>query len=175
VLRALWVFAICAVADVSRAQQAASPAAPPRKCEVRQAAWCIGQGAWEITDRLAGQEKYDHVWIVRGFTRPKAPLVVLEPGGCREGYSDGVSAVRFDRAYPWDGKTWNRMVVRLRNDGSCDLDVLIPEYEDDATAEAFFSGLILLRNCTGASCDGTGFSRLAARWDAEYRGKQGAP
>jgi hypothetical protein len=126
VFRILFGLVIAWFADVSNAQEVGTPAAPPRKCEVRQAAWCIDQGAWEITDRFIKHDKYDHAWTVRGFFRPKAPLVVLEPSGCRDGFSDSLSAIRFDLRYAWDGKTWNRMVVRLRHDGSCDLDVLIP-------------------------------------------------
>jgi hypothetical protein len=148
--------------DISIAQEAGTPSAPPRKCEIRQAAWCIAQGAWEITDRLIKHDKYDHAWSVRGFYRPKAPLVVLEPSGCRDGFSDSLSAIQFDRRYAWEGKTWNRMIVRLRSDGSCDLEVLIPKYEDDPSAEAFFSGLPLVRHVLQYACFQVG-CRISAR------------
>jgi hypothetical protein len=159
------------IGDVAAAQETEGPAAPPRLCEVRQTAWCIGQGALEITDRLIKHDKYDHAWFIRGFFQPKAPLVVLEPTGCRSGFSDSLSAIQFDRNYAWDGRTWNRIVARLRNDGSCDLEVLIPKPEDDPSAEAFFSGLVLLRNCPSETCDGKSFNALASRWDADYRRK----
>jgi hypothetical protein len=121
--------------------EGARPSAPPRKCEVRQAAWCIFQGAWEITDRMIENDKYDHVWIIRGFFKPKAPLVVMEPNGCRDGLADSVVASEFSDKFSWDGKTWNKMIVRLKRDGSCDLQVLIAKPAVDASADAYFNSL----------------------------------
>jgi hypothetical protein len=163
--------ALLGIGPVATGQEAKDLAAPARSCEVRQAAWCISQGAWEITDRFIKHDKYDHAWFIRGFRQPKSPLVVLEPSGCRAGFSDSLSAMRFDRDFAWDGRTWNRLIARLRNDGSCDLEVLIPKPEADPSAEAFFSSLILLRNCPSETCDGKSFNALAAQWDAEYRRK----
>lgn len=145
---------------------------PPRKCEMRQPVWCIYQGAWEITDRLVERQKYDRVWVVRGFSRPKAPLVVMEPNGCREGLSDSVKATRFDSKFEWEAKIWNLMTIRLKSDGSCDLDILIPKAQSDPTGEAYFSGLPLIHPCATSSCEGPGIYELASRWDAEYRGEK---
>ena len=159
----------CSVCGIATSAELQRPAAPPRKCEVRQAVWCIYQGAWEITDRLVEHQKYDRVWIVRGFFQPRAPLVVMEPNGCREGLADSATAIRFDSQFVWEGKSWNKMTVQVKKDGTCDLDILLPKAQSDPTGEAYFSGLPLLHTCATSTCEGSGLYELAARWDTEYR------
>jgi hypothetical protein len=126
----------CSVCGIATSAELQRPAAPPRKCEVRQAVWCIYQGAGEITDRLVEHQKYDRVWIVRGFFQPRAPLVVMEPNGCREGLADSATAIRFDSQFVWERKSWNKMTVQVKKDGTCDLDILLPKAQSDPTGEA---------------------------------------
>lgn len=146
-----------------------NPAAPPHKCEMRQPVWCIYQGASEVADRFAKDPVFSHVWTIRGFFKPQAPLVVLEPDGCRVGRSDAVSALGFDEHVPWEGKSWDRIRVRLKSDGSCDMQILVPLFATDPSGEAYFTGLALIQNCTDENCSGQGLAGLRGQFESQYR------
>jgi hypothetical protein len=157
----------------SAAESALSPAAaPPAKCEIAMATWCIREGASEIVSRFSKGHAYRRIWIVRGFFKPTAPLVVLEPYGCREGLSDVSEALNFEQRFSWDNKTWNRIRVRLKRDDSCNLDVLVPTFTKDPTGEAFFGGLALIQGCRTASCEGPGIGNLRGKFEEEWRRSQ---
>lgn len=167
---AIIVFTLLAVVAFSRAEElAAAPAAPPVKCEIQLTAWCIDQGSLEISDRLVEHSSYSRIWTVRGFFKPKAPLVVLEPYGCRDGVSDMLSALKFDHDFKWDGKRWNRLSVRLRAARACDLELLIPRYAEDPSGEAFFQGLSLIQACTNIGCDGSSLGEFRAQFEDQWR------
>src|SRR5678816_178858 len=116
-------FAILAFASFD--VQAASPASPPRVCEIRQPAWCINREASQITDQLGGPGVNGNIWTISDNNYPDSKLVVVEPWGCRKGLADTVVALGFEEAVSWQGEVWDRMQVRLRVDGSCDLSLLV--------------------------------------------------
>ena len=89
-----------------------------------------------------------------GDLEPRKAFVMLEPPGCREGFSDTVELLRFDAAYRWRGQTWDRMVVALRKDASCNLELLAPTLKADPMGEPFFGTLSRIRPCTNALCEG---------------------
>ena len=152
------------------AESMPSPAAPPAKCEIAMATWCIREGAYELVSRFSKLKTYRRVWIVRGFSKPAAPLIVLEPYGCREGLSDVSEALDLDQHFSWDRRTWNRIRVKLKRDDSCNLDVLVPKFADDPAGEAFFGGLALVQGCTTtAPCDGPGLGYLRGKFEKEWR------
>lgn len=147
-----------------------APAAPPARCEIAMATWCIREGAYEIVSRFSKLKAYRRAWIVRGFFKPAAPLMVLEPYGCREGLSDVSEALDFDHNFKWDGRTWNRIRVRLKRDNSCNLEVLVPTFSEDPTGEAFFGGLALVQGCTTtATCDGPSLGTLRGTFEKVWR------
>ncbi len=131
-----------------------SPAAPPRICEIRQKAWCIYQNGSEITDHQKTTTDYpdDHIWSMRDVHQPRSVLVIFEPNGCREGFSDKVSALGFNENVQWQGKTWDQMRIRLRSDGSCDLRLLVPVYDADPLEWAFSVGRGLIAACRDEKC-----------------------
>lgn len=137
----------------------ASPAAfgqsrpsPPRKCEIRQPAWCVYQEWSEITDRLDTTGPRDHIWTIHDVDHPESRLVILEPFGCRTGFADTVTALGFDPDVRWKDKTWDRMRVRLRQDGSCDLTLLVPLFNDDPMEWAFSAGRASIMACRDEKC-----------------------
>lgn len=131
-----------------------SPAAPPRQCEIRQKAWCIYQDGSEITDhqKINRDNPNDHIWSMRDVYHQKSVLVILEPSGCRKGFSDEVSALGFDEGVQWQGKSWDQMRIRLRADGSCDLTLLVPLYDGDPLEWAFSVGRGLIAACRDDEC-----------------------
>lgn len=147
----------------------ANPAAPPRRCEIRQAAWCIEQGAFEIVDRLAQDAAHDRVWTIRGQFRPKSGLVILEPNGCRNGVSDTLALSSYEQGINWEGRSWDRIRARLKTDGSCDLDVLMPAFDGDQMEWAFSTGLMLVKTCTDESCAGPSLAELKPQFEAQFR------
>ena len=123
--------------------------APARRCEIRLSAWCIAEGAYEISRQLANDSIHDRVWSMRGRFRSESKLVIFEPNGCRSGFSNALELTRFERDIEWQDRSWNRMLVRLKSDGSCDLTVLLPPYDSDPMEWAFSDGLLLVRPCIG--------------------------
>jgi len=165
----LLVVTASVLAHEASPEKPASTAAPATKCEVRQPVWCIQEGASDISHRFEQGGAIYRTWTIRGFFRRAQPLVVLEPYGCRTGLSDTVEALGFDEHLVWSDKVWNRMRVRLKNDSSCDLELLIPQFKDDASGEAYFQGLALIRSCTTASCDGPTLGPLRGQFEKNWR------
>jgi hypothetical protein len=123
------------------------------KCEIRQSTWCVMSEFQTITDQPANSKHFRNNWYVHGALDPRHPLVIREPKGCREGTSDVVELVRFDSTYRWRRKTWSRMVIRLKSNDSCNLELLFANYSAGGLREDFYSGLNL-RACTDALCSG---------------------
>lgn len=135
--------------------KSSSISSPARTCEMRQSTWCIYLGPSEIINHPSQSVAYRSTWIVKGVIHPDKPFIVLEPRGCREGFSDVVNLVGFDARFKWDEKNWNRIVVRLKSDKSCDLELLSPIREDEPSGEAFFGSIALIQSCTTTNCEGS--------------------
>lgn len=148
-----------------------APAAPPRKCEIKQAAWCIQEGATEIVDRLAEDSVHDRVWTLSDSSSPESKLMVLESNGCRAGRSDTLDLLSYESGFTWEGRSWGRMRARLKKDGTCDLDVLMPAYDGDPMEWAFSTGLILVRSCPDEACTGPNLAELKPKFEAQFRKK----
>ncbi len=164
-----WVLLLGACA--SHAQSAVAPASPPRHCEIQYSAWCVDQGVFEITSRLAEDSVHDRIWILRGEFVPKSRLIVLEPNGCRSGHSDKLSLVNYESEVQWEGEKWERMRARLKSDGSCDLDVLIPASDGDPMEWAFSTGLMLVKSCVDEKCSGPSLADLKPQVEGRRQSK----
>lgn len=130
------------------------PSAPPRFCEVKHSAWCLLTGADNYTDVPSLKAEYVSQWIVRGDLWRDHPLIINEPRGCRSGRSDTVALVSYERGVRWQGRNWNKLIVKLKKDGSCDLELWSAPVAVDPQAGAFFAGLSLVRPCKDAACEG---------------------
>lgn len=153
----------------SAAAAPSSPHAPAQKCEIRESAWCIDQGAFEIIDQRADDSVHDRVWIIRGYFKPESKLILLEPTGCRTGFSDTLVALGFDKNIKWRGKVWDRIRTRLKTDETCDMDVLIPPFQNDPMEWAFSVGLVLIRACPGESCTGRNMSIFRDQFERQFK------
>lgn len=146
-------------------------AAPPWRCELRLSSWCIADGAYEITRQLASDGVHDRIWSMRGRFRPESKLVILEPNGCNSGFSNDLRLLKFERGVRWENRFWDRLQVRLKLDGSCDLTVLLPPYDGDPLEWAFTSGLPLVRPCKDEVCESAGLAELKPKFEAQFREK----
>lgn len=146
-----------------------APSAPPLRCEIRLSTWCIAEGAYEITRQLASDGVHDRVWSMRGRFRPESKLVVLEPNGCRSGFSDAQELLRFEQDIAWQERSWDRLLVRLKSDGSCDLAVLLPPYDGDTMEWAFSEGLPMVRPCKDNACESAGLAELRPQFEKQFR------
>lgn len=152
-----WKLALCfawvlVAACAPASPQSASAAAPPSKCEIRFSAWCIAEGAYEISRLLASDGVNDRVWILSGRFEPDSKLVVFEPNGCNSGYADELALLGVEKAFHWQSRRWDRISVRLKGDATCDLQILVPEAANDPMEWGYSSGLPLLRTCTKVGC-----------------------
>lgn len=150
---------------------AQAPAAPARRCEIKQAVWCIQEGATEIVDRLAEDSVHDRVWTLSDSFRPESKLVVLESNGCRVGHSDTLDLLSYESGFIWEGRSWDRIRARLKKDGTCDLEVLMPPYDGDPMEWAFSTGLILVKPCSDEACKGPNLGGLKPKFEAQFRRK----
>ncbi len=155
----------CAVAS----PPSGSASAPPLRCEIRLSAWCIEEGAYEITRQLANDSVHDRVWSMRGRFRPASKLVILEPNGCKSGFSNALELLKFERGVQWENGSWDRMQVRLKSDGTCDLAIMLSPYDGDPMEWAFSSGLPLIRPCKDAACESAGLGQLRPQFEQRYR------
>ena len=152
----------------------AAPAAPPMKCEIQQRAWCIYQGAYEISDRAARDSVHDRIWTMWDSFRPESKLVVLEMYGCRTSFSDTLQFLSFEQDVTWESQKWDRVRFRLKKDQSCDVDVLMPPYDGDQMEWAFSTGLMLVKQCTDEKCSGEPLADLKPKFEAEFKKGLGA-
>lgn len=150
-------------AAIARPSGAAS--APPRKCEIRLSAWCIAEGAYEINRRLANDSVHDRIWSLRGRFRPASKLVIFEPNGCKNGFSDALELLSFESGISWQDRSWDRLKVRLKSDGSCDLTILLPPDSSDPMEWAFSNGLLLVRPCNDEACKSAGLAQLRPQFE----------
>lgn len=146
-----------------------APAAPPSRCEIRLSAWCIAEGAYEINRQLANDSVHDRVWSMRGRSKPASKVIVLEPNGCKSGPSDALELLEFEQGVAWQNDSWDRIQVKLKSDGSCDLTILLPPYDGDPLEWAFSSGLPLIRPCNDEKCIGAGIGELRSQFEKRYR------
>lgn len=148
------------------------PSSPPRICEIRHSAWCIDREVSEIIDKPARYLNYDRAWMLQDDLELESVLVVLEPNGCRSGFSDIFVMSNYEKDFEWDGQRWDRIQVRLKKDGSCDLGVLIAPYEGGDIGWAFSTALILVRNCVNADCSGGhNIGELKQEFESKYMRK----
>lgn len=146
-----------------------APAAPPSRCEIRLSAWCIAEGAYEINRQLANDSVHDRVWSMRGRSKPASKVIVLEPNGCKSAPSDALELLEFEQGVAWQNDSWDRIQVKLKSDGSCDLTILLPPYDGDPLEWAFSSGLPLIRPCKDEKCIGAGIGELRSQFEKRYR------
>jgi hypothetical protein len=143
---------VMVVACAPTPSQSAPAAAPPSKCEIRFSAWCIAEGAYQISRVLASDGVHDRIWTLSGRFRPDSKLVVFEPNGCNAGYADKAVLLGVEKAFRWQDRQWDRISVRLKQDASCDLKILVPVAANDPMEWSYSSGLPLIRTCTKVEC-----------------------
>lgn len=127
----------------------------PEICAVRQPVWCI-VGRWTtiLLQPLPG-EAYGPVWTVTSQPRGDWKIHVLEPLGCRNGLSDTISIVKHDTEFSWHGEAWDNVVVRLKKDGSCDLQLLSSAHViESSDSDSMLNKLELIRACEDKDCHG---------------------
>lgn len=150
---ALAATVVCVMACQPHVVRSEGLQAPPRVCEIRQAAWCIYRSDMTIQHEPVFNTNLS-AWTMWGSYWREHPAVILEPRGCRDGISDVVELMKTDDAYQWKGRAWNSITVRLRSDGSCDLNLLSPPAQEDKIGTAYSVKMTLIRACQTANCDG---------------------
>lgn len=148
----LCILAVLTMACTPTVSQSTPASAPPSRCEIKFAAWCIAEGACKISRVLASDGVHDRIWTLSGRFRPDSKLIIFEPNGCNAGRADKAVLLGVEKAFPWQGGQWNRISVRLRRDTTCDLRILVPVAANDPMEWAYSSGLPLIRTCTKEEC-----------------------
>ncbi|WP_211288334.1 hypothetical protein, partial [Xanthomonas theicola] len=87
------------------------------------------------------------------------------------GTSDTLVLSSYKRGIQWEGRSWDRIRARLKSDGSCDLEVLVPVFDGDQMEWAFATGLMLIRACTDEKCTGPSLSEFKPTFEEQFRKK----
>jgi hypothetical protein len=141
-----------AIASTAVSAASSPPSAPPRECDIRLPVWCILQGVDKIELVNEADASHSDFWILRGSFEPASQLIILEPSGCRDGLSDTFTPLGFDSGIYWHRKIWDRVTVKLKKDGSCNLEFLVPPYKTDPMEWAYSNGMMLIRACQDKAC-----------------------
>jgi hypothetical protein len=164
---ALWVLEATLMQLWVMPMAIAQPSAPPVRCEIKLSAWCIAEGAAEIRRELSTDSVHDRNWMLRGQFNSSPSLVVMEPNGCRDVRSDALTMIAYDESVQWDSKTWDRIHVRMRKDGRCDIQIYLLR-DKDPYDWAFSSGLNLIRRCQTEVCHDLSVGQLKSQFGARF-------
>lgn len=155
--------------EANAAPPAGPPGSPPLRCEFRPGAWCIAEGAYIVNRTLAADRVHDRIWSLKGRFKPESELVVQEVNGCKSGYADELSLQSYEGSVDVDGTRWDRLKVRLKSDGTCDLSILLSPFDGDPMEWAFSTGLGLLRGCKDETCTPLPLSNLKSQIEEKFR------
>ena len=161
---AVTVAAIACIPVRGFAQEA--PSSPPLHCVSEHGAWCVLDGAREqkLADAWDGQAVR-----LSSPSDPDVALIVISPPACGRARADQLSFRSFEHGIKAYGQDWERMGVRLRGDGTCDLKILLPPFSSNPFEWAFSSGLQLIRACQSDKCDGPPVGLLKPVFELRYR------
>lgn len=162
ICRALLAVAVAIVllSQHAHAQSGEGLKAPPSHCEIRQSAWCILYSDATYEDVPSESAGYSSYWTVRGGTWKEYPLLIKEPVGCRNGKSDTIEFISFEHLVKWRDQVLDKLVVKIKSDGSCNLEFLYPKSGVDPVDGAFFAAMTLVKACQDAPCSGDPIGRF---------------
>lgn len=144
----------------------ASPSSPPLHCVNKHGAWCVLDGAREQPlASVSGMAAFK----LSDPSQSDASLIVISPVGCDRVRADQLAFLSFEHGLKQYGQEWERVGVRLRNDGTCDLQILLPQFSSNPFEWAFSSGLQLIRACKSDTCEGAPVGLLKPAFELRYR------
>lgn len=129
--------------------QTVSPAAlsAPRVCAAVRGTYCIEELGLTIEETATSASQT--MLALHGDDWRDKPLVISEPNGCRRGLADTIELMENTES---DGKL--RLRVRLRRDGTCDLQISVNNRRTDPLGDGFFAAMTLIRACYETPCTG---------------------
>jgi hypothetical protein len=144
----------------------ASPSSPPLHCISEHGAWCVLDGAGEQPLATASGVS---AFKLSDPSQSDASLIVISPVGCDRVRADQLAFLSFEHGLKRYGQEWEGISVRLRNDGTCDLQILLPQFSSNPFEWAFSSGLQLIRACKSDVCEGAPLGVLKPAFELRYR------
>ena len=151
---------ICLLYIFPQASNAKNVNAPSVRCEIRTSVWCITDGAFSIERELATDSIHDRIWTMGNYFQPEYKLIVLEPNGCRSGYSNQTILISTESNYVWRNEKWNRAVFKLKSSNDCNLTMLFSLPKFDTTKWTYPLDVELIRPCTNDECLGESLARF---------------
>lgn len=143
-----------------------APSSPPLHCVAEHGTWCVLDGALER--KLAGTSEMS-VFRLSNPSHSDAALIVVAPLSCDRARADQLTFLSFEHGVKQYGQEWERIGVRLRSDGTCDLQILLPPFSSNPFEWAFGSGLQLIRACKSETCEGPPVGLLKPVFELRYR------
>lgn len=118
------------------------------------------ESALIIQRKYANDDIHERQWTLTTRMEPRTTLIALEPKGCKQGVSDRLELMRFERNVKRDYRFWDKAVVRLKQDGRCDMTILMPVLTGDPRLWASSTGLTLVKACRDDACTGKTLGEL---------------
>ena len=142
----VWTGYACAAPPAPSSGVGAAPGAPRLHCEFQLSSWCIVEGAYIVNRILASDEIHDRLWTLKDRFSPSSQVLILEPNGCKSGFSDDFQLRSFKHNVKRNRLLWDQTIVSLKKDGTCNLTVLTPVASGDPMEWAFSSGIRLIQS-----------------------------
>lgn len=142
------------------------PASPPLNCVAEHGAWCVLDG---VSEKRLVSTSGTSAFRLSDPSQSDAALIVISPATCGRVRADRLSLLSFDHGQRLYGQDWEKIGVRLRGDGRCDIQVLLPEFSSNPFEWAFSTGLQLIRACESDGCDGRPVGVLKPAFELRYR------
>lgn len=147
-----------------------TPSSPPNKCEIKQAVWCILYSDVSYEDYPSIESGFASSWVIRGGSWRSYPLIIREPIGCRNGNSDATEVLGDVQSIIMENGEWFKIIVKLKNDNSCNMEFTYPSEELDPQRGGFFAAMNLIRACTNEVCEGLPIGARIRNKLREFRG-----
>ena len=144
----------------------AAPLSPPLHCVTEHGAWCVLDGARE--QQLVGASGTS-AFRLSNPSQSDAALIVISPSSCDRVRADQLSFLSFEHGLKRHGQDWERVGMRLRSDGKCDIQILLPQFSSSPFEWAFSTGLQLIRACKSDTCEGPPVGVLKPAFELRYR------
>ena len=108
------------------------PPEPPLECTYDRGAWCLTGGNPQVQTNI--DVEGSTLWPFERSYWTEGAGFILEPATCSVAKSNRTEVLETNQPYSFDGKKWNTVVVRLNDDGLCDLRLIVPQTETGSSA-----------------------------------------
>ena len=125
--------------------------APARECEFERGSWCLLQGSYKV-EFLGINNPPSNLWTISEDYWEDETVKIIEPLLCRDHPADIVKEISRQKKEVFK-ETWDEIVVRLKEDETCDLRILSPEKSKSLAIKNFLRAQIAICLKSNSYCE----------------------